>query len=236
VASDATNNVAAKRAPVSLITGTIPVQFQITNLVSWAYNNEDASSLLADLATREVMRFLAGADLNDLLSHGRGQAGDTLLQQIQTAADHRTLGAKIISVGLNDLHPPVKVAPEYEKVISAVHTKEAKILAAQADSIRTNAAALTQARNTTNEAAADRVARKASALAQAALFTNQIPAFRAAPSVYAQRAYLQTFSRATANARKYIMLTTNTHNVLQFDLQDKIREDMLDLSIEPKTK
>jgi regulator of protease activity HflC (stomatin/prohibitin superfamily) len=182
------------------------------------------------------MRFLAGADLNDLLSHGRGQAGDTLLQQIQTAADHRTLGAKIISVGLNDLHPPVKVAPEYEKVISAVHTKEAKILAAQADSIRTNAAALTQARNTTNEAAADRVARKASALAQAALFTNQIPAFRAAPSVYAQRAYLQTFSRATANARKYIMLTTNTHNVLQFDLQDKIREDMLDLSIEPKTK
>jgi hypothetical protein len=74
------------------------------------------------------------------------------------------------------------------------------------------------------------------ALAQAALFTNQIPAFKAAPSVYAQRAYLQTFVRATANARKYILLTTNTHDVLQFDLQDKIAESMLNLTVTSRTK
>jgi membrane protease subunit HflK len=230
-----TNNVAGKRTPVSLITGTIPVQFQITNLIYWAYNNEDSSSLLEDLATREVMRYLAGADMNDLLSHGRGGASVTLLQQIQAAADRKGLGAKVISVGLNDLHPPVKVAPDYEKVISAIHTKQAKILTAQADAFRTNAAALTQARSTTNEAAAERVAREANALAQAALFTNQIPAFHAAPSVYKQRAYLQTFGRASANARKYVILTTNTHEVLQIDLQDRVREDLLnDITIQPK--
>jgi regulator of protease activity HflC (stomatin/prohibitin superfamily) len=225
---------AVRRTPVSLITGTIPVQFQITNLIYWAYHNEDSASLLEDLATREVMRYLAGADLNDLLSHGRGQASDTLLQQIQWAADGKGLGARLISVGLNDLHPPVKVAPDYEKVISAIHTKQAKILTAQADAIRTNAAALTQARSTTNEAAAERVAREANALAQAALFTNQIPAFQAAPSVYKQRAYLQTFGRATASARKYVILTTNTHEVLQIDLQDRVREDLLNDVTVPK--
>ena len=69
------------------------------------------------------------------------------------------------------------------------------------------------------------VAREIGALAQAALFTNQIPAFAAAPSVYAQRAYLQTFARATANARKYVLLTTNTHDVLTFDLQDSIARE-----------
>jgi len=69
---------AGKRPPVSLITGTIPVQFQITNLIYWAYNNEDSSSLLEDLATREVMRYLAGADMNDLLSHGRGRGAEAL--------------------------------------------------------------------------------------------------------------------------------------------------------------
>jgi membrane protease subunit HflK len=226
---------AVRRTPVSLITGTIPVQFQITNLIYWAYHNEDSASLLEDLATREVMRYLAGADLNDLLSHGRGQASETLLQQIQSAADGKGLGARLISVGLNDLHPPVKVAPDYEKVISAIHTKQAKILTAQADAIRTNAAALTQARSTTNEAAAERVAREANALAQAALFTNQIPAFQAAPSVYKQRAYLQTFGRASASARKYVILTTNTHEVLQIDLQDRVREDLLnDVTIQKK--
>ena len=61
------------------------------------------------------------------------------------------------------------------------------------------------------------------ALAQAALFTNQIPAFAAAPAVYAQRAYLQTFARATANARHYFLLTTNTQDVLMFDLQESRR-------------
>jgi membrane protease subunit HflK len=234
-ASDATNNVTGKRTPpVSLITGTIPIQFQITNLMFWAYRNEDAPSLLEDVGTREVMRYLVGADMNEILSHGRGEAAEEIRNRIQAAANQKNLGAKIISAGLQDLHPPVKVAPDYEKVVSAIHTKQAKILAAQADSIRTNAFAASQARSVVNKASSDRVGREVGALAQAALFTNQIPAFRTAPSVYAERAYLQTFARATATARKYVLLTTNSHDVIQFDLQDKIREDMLDLSIKPK--
>ena len=71
------------------------------------------------------------------------------------------------------------------------------------------------------------------ALAQAGLFTNQIPAFQAAPAVYAQRAYLQTFARATANARKYVILATNTHDVIVFDLQESIARDMLSLKVPP---
>ena len=95
------------------------------------------------------------------------------------------MGAQIVSVGLGDLHPPVKVAPEYEKVVAAIQTKQAKILAARADDIRTNALAGAQAVTLTNKASAERLAREVGALAQAALFTNQIPAFEAAPSVYA---------------------------------------------------
>ena len=87
-----------------------------------------------------------------------------------------------------------------------------------------------------NRASAERRSREIGALAQAALFTNQILAFRAAPSVYAQRAYLQAFERTTANARKYIMLTANTNDVYTFDLQDKIREDILNLNVPPPKK
>jgi len=77
----------------------------------------------------------------------------------------------------------------------------------------------------------------AEALAQAALFTNQIPAFEAAPSVYTERAYLQTFVRATAPARKYLLLTTNTQDVITFDLQESIAQSLLNLSVPaPKTQ
>jgi hypothetical protein len=48
---------------------------------------------------------------------------------------------------------------------------------------------------------------------------------------------LQTFVRATANARKYILLTTNTHDVLIFDLQESIAQSLLNLSVPaPKSK
>jgi regulator of protease activity HflC (stomatin/prohibitin superfamily) len=234
-AAGSINQVTGKRTPpLSMVTVSIPVQFQITNLVAWVYTNEDAPALLQDLATREVVRYLTSADLTELMSFGRQRAAQTLIERIQAAADRRGLGARIIFVGLQDMHPPVKVAPDYEKVVSAIHTKQAKILAARADDIKTNAMAQAHATNVLNTASSESLGRQIGALARAALFTNQIPAFEAAPRVYAERSYLETFARATASARKYILLTTNTHDVIIFDLQDKIREDLLNLSVQPK--
>ena len=97
-----------------------------------------------------------------------------------------------------------------------------------------NALADAQAFTVTNVADARRIQLVTSKLAQAALFTNQIPAFHAAPSVYRQRLYLQSFAAATKNARKYVLLVTNTSDVIIFDLEDKIRfEDNLSVTNSP---
>jgi regulator of protease activity HflC (stomatin/prohibitin superfamily) len=228
---NADTNDTLKAPPVSLITVSIPIQFQINDVMAWAYNNADPTNLLQDLATRTVVHYLAGVDLNSVMSQARLEAAQTLRDQIQTAADSRKLGVKILFVGLQDIHPPVKVASDYEKVVGAEQTKLAMILAARADAIRTNALADAMAFTTTNIADATRQRLEVQALARAALFTNQIPAFAAAPSVYRQRAYFQTFAAATANARKYILLVTNTDDVVIFDLEDKIREDLLNLNV-----
>jgi len=67
--------------------------------------------------------------------------------------------------------------------------------------------------------------------AEAALFTNQLPAFAAAPAVYRQRMFLQNFAEATKNVRKYVLLATNTQDILIFDLEQKAREDLENLNI-----
>jgi regulator of protease activity HflC (stomatin/prohibitin superfamily) len=235
--ADPPNNDTGKRAPpVSLLTVSIPVQFQITNLVAWAYNNEDPSTLLQHIATREVVRYFVGVDFQDIMSRGRGEAAGVLRDRIQAEADRHQMGASIVFVGLQDIHPPVKVAPDYEKVVAAIHTREAAILSAEAEAIRTNALAGAQAFKTICEAQAERQRREVNALAQAALFTNQITAFHASPSVFMQRAYFQTFSRAVADARKYLLLSTNTSDVIMFDFSDKIRKDILDTIIAPTPK
>jgi regulator of protease activity HflC (stomatin/prohibitin superfamily) len=220
-----------KAPPVSLLSVNIPVQFQVRDLEAWVYNHKDASNLLHQIATRETVRYLVSADLNEIMSHTQLEAAQALRDRIQTAADAHKLGANILFVGLQGIHPPVKVAPEYEKVVGAIHQKQAKILAAEADAIRTNALAAAQAFTVTHNAEAERVRVQIAALSRAAAFTNQIATFNAAPSVYRQRAYYQAFPRATASARKYVLLATNVDEVISFDLQDKFGEEFWKLTV-----
>jgi regulator of protease activity HflC (stomatin/prohibitin superfamily) len=231
--NDAATNDLSGTKPVGLITVSIPVQFQITNITDWVYNNSTPEDLLQSIATAEVVRYLAGSDLNEVLSHGRLEAANLLLMRMQSAADQHRLGARILFVGLQDIHPPTAsdVALTYEKVVGAEQTRLAKVLDAESAAIRTNAQAGALAFTLTNVADAHRVQLVTSKYAEAALFTNQIPAFAAAPSVYRQRLYLQNFAAATQNARKYILLATNTQDVLIFDLEEKIRDDLQNLSI-----
>jgi membrane protease subunit HflK len=227
----ANNNDLLKVAPVGLIDVSIPVQFQITNVLDWATNNADPTNLLQDLATQATIRYLAGVDLNYVLSHGRLVAAQELREQIQAEANRHRLGAKIIFVGVQDIHPPVTVAGDYERVVAVTQERIAATNNAVAEAIRTNALAGAQAFIDVNQARASRHQTVLAAFARAALFTNQIAAYEAAPSVYRQRAYYQMFPKATANARKYILLVNNTHNVLIFDLEDKIRSDLLNLNV-----
>jgi membrane protease subunit HflK len=229
--SAANNGEISKVAPVGLIDVSIPVQYQITNVLDWAYQNADPTNLLQDLATRVIVHYLAGVDLNMVLSHGRLAAAAELRDRIQAAANEHRLGAKIIFTGVQDIHPPVKVAEDYEKVVAAAQQKIADTNNAVAASVRTNALAGAQAFAAVNQAEAARRQTELSAFARAALFTNQLAAYAAAPSVFRQRAYYQMFPEATANTRKYILLVTNTQDVIIFDLEDKIREDLLNLNV-----
>lgn len=214
-----------KTPPVSLVTVSIPVQFQINDLAQWAYNHEDSATLLQQLATREVIRYLVSVDFNGILSTNRLESARSLRDRIQTVADQYKLGAKILFVGLADIHPPVKVAPEYEKVVAGRHKKEATILAAQAEAIRTNALSRAAAYTITNKAEAARLDLEVTALARSAAFTNQLPAFQAAPSVYLERVQMQAFAKAAAPATKYILLVTNATGIVQWDLQRRIADE-----------
>jgi membrane protease subunit HflK len=216
--------------PVSLLSVSIPVQYQITNLHSWAYENEDPVTLLTNVAEHEVVQYLASADFDDLMSRGRAAASEALRQNIQQQADVFKMGVRIIFVGLEDIHPPTKVAEIFEKVVGASETREAKILQAKAHETVTNAWALGESFKRVTTAEAYQHGAITNAVARAMLFTNQALAYSAAPGfkgIYEQQAYLEALIENSADARKYIMATTNAPNIPIFDLEDKIRPDLL---------
>jgi regulator of protease activity HflC (stomatin/prohibitin superfamily) len=227
-----TNGPAGKKnPPVNLLSLGLPVQYRIKNLRAWAYNHENSGALLEDVATREVVRYLVSADMNELMSTARFPASRELRDRIQARADDLKLGVEIVFLGLQDIHPPVKVASSYEKVVAARQNKEAEILSARAFQIRTNGLARSEVLRIEREAEAERKRLEVDAHARAALFTNQIPAYRASPSVYVQRAYLEALSEGSQDARKVVLATTNTQDVILLDLEEKIRPDLLDVPL-----
>lgn len=226
------NNATGKKAPpVNLLSVSIPVQFQIQDVRAWAYNFSNAGELLKQIATREVVRHFVGVDVNEIMSTARFTAGDELRARLQTRADELNLGVKILFVGLQDVHPPVAVGAAYEKSVGAKQTREANILKARAYAIRTNAMANAESTRRKLTAAAASTNKIAAALATESLFTNQMAAFKASPEVYAQRSYLQTLARNSGEARKFIVAVTNAQEVLMLNMEDKIRDDILNVPL-----
>lgn len=232
-----TNQSATEKAvPVNLLVAGIPVQFHITNVLAWAYAHEDAKTLLEQLATREVVRYLAGVDLIEIMSTGREKAAADLHQRIQNRANELNLGVEILFVGLQDIHPPTKVAADFEAVVGARQEIEAKVLKAQGDAAKTIPTAQAKAQQMIREAESEALSRVTAAAATAARFTNQIAAYKAAPDVYLQRLYLQTLAQSSGGARKYVIGTTNISEVDQLNLEDKLSSIYERVGVPPPEK
>lgn len=229
-----TGNAGPTIVPFNLLSVSIPVHFSISDLKQWAYGHANPASLLHSIATREVTRYLVSVDFNEIMSVGRASAVEELKSRIQKSADEAGLGVRIVFVGLQDIHPPVGVAEAFEQVEGSIQKMETQILEAQGYFEKEVPLAHAEAARMIKESDAYLLREKANAAATAGRFANQLKAFRASPMVYAQRTYLESLASAVGKTRKYLIMATNTQDVVQIDLQDKVRMDLMDVSVPDK--
>ena len=238
------DSAASASVPVNLLTVSIPVQYRINNLTNWVKTG-NAVSMLRKLSMRAVTRYLIGVDIKELMGPGRTKAQEELKKAIQREADDRELGSEIVFVGLQDIHPPVGkseqpqakatggVAENYEKVnVAWLHSETNRLGALQYKAGR-----VPQARGLAAEIVANARSESTNkvtlAKAEAGRFSHQISAFKAAPSVYMTRSKLETFVNTTQGARKYILSDTDNRDIINLELQDKLRSDLLDVTVDP---
>ena len=217
--------------PVNLLAVNIPVEYQVSDLRAFAYRHVNAGELLERIANAEVTRYLVSIDLDELMTTGRQRAGEALRKRMQAHADALQLGVKILFVGLHGIHPPIKAAPDFERVVAAIQEKEATNLYARAYAATNVLTARGLAAQRTNSAEAYRLSTVAAAEANAGRFTNQLAAYKASPEVYLLRSKLDTLGRAMASARTYVLSLTNTHGVAILNLEEKLRKDILDVML-----
>ena len=143
VASEQTDaGSGAGAVPVSLVMAAVPVQYRVKDLYSFFYHYGEPEKLLEAMCYRELTRFASSATIEvddedalqrSLLGAGRAEAKRALTDNIERAVDEQGLGAEIVFLGLQGIHPPPEVAPDYQQVIGAVQKKQALILEAHAE-------------------------------------------------------------------------------------------------------
>jgi len=228
--------------PVNLLTVSIPIQYRINNLTNWVYETDNAVSMLRKISMRQVTRYLIRVDIKELMGPGRTKAQMELKEVIQQQANDMNLGAEIVFVGLQDIHPPVGkneqskgsggVAENYEKVnVAQLHSETNRLGALQYKAGRVPRA-YGLAAELLAKARTESTNKVALAKAEGERFSHQISAFKPAPSVYKTRSKLETFQQAARGARKYILSDTENGDIINLELQDKLRSDLLDVTVD----
>jgi membrane protease subunit HflK len=214
-------------APVNLLTLSIPLQFEITDVRAWAYNHEDSAKFLEQIGTREVVRYLASADLTEIMTTQRGVAAVELRKRIQEEANRFQLGINVLFVGLQDIHPPTKVADAFQAVVGAQQEIEARLFRAEGNASTNRWSARGLAATRVAEAKGDAIRRKTDVAARAAQFTNQLIAFKAAPDIYKTRTRMQAFAAGSVNTRIILNGSTNANVVIEYNLEESIAPNLL---------
>ncbi len=138
--ADVTEGPAEGAVPVSLVKVNMPVQYRIKDLLVYVYGHSNPGKLLEGICYRELVRLASTANVEvegggdqNLLGGGRTNAKQILTERIQRAADVEGLGVEITFVGLQGIHPPAEVVPDFQAVVGAVQAKQALMLAAEAE-------------------------------------------------------------------------------------------------------
>lgn len=205
------------------------IHYRIVDIEKYGYDYADPRTLLDAVCNRQVVHFCAESNIENLLGPGRHETSDTLKGLIQKQVDDYGLGVKITFVGLESVHPPIKVGEAFEKVVAALQEKQAKVLLAYGKSNKIISMARGDSAERIYRASAYASERSQLARAGAERFVRQIEAHRKGKNVYLWREYLSVLDETLPAMRKYIITSDNVgHWVYELDLKEKLQPDLFE--------
>jgi len=220
------------RNDFDLLIVPLVVHYRIRDVAQYGYGRDrcysDPRGLLESICYQEVSHYCAHGDMETLMGPGRAQTTRELQRSIQARADTYRMGIEVVFTGLETIHPPVEVAAEFEKVVSALQDKQAAILKSQGEASEVLAQAEATRSVLRAEAQAYQFERATVAQAEANRFAQQLTAYKEGGSIYLVREYLSVLDELLPGRRKYVVDSDDIDSwVYEFNLQEKLEPDLL---------
>lgn len=172
------------------------VNYTITNLHAYLFNQQQPDTLIQQTASQIMTREFLGCTFYELATRQRATLEARISDQLQTRLNQLHCGIRISDVFLRDIHPPIPIAPAFENVIAAYQEKEQMIN--EAYGYRNDS--IPGARGESNRQVAEAGATSQQLIHQALGQTErrllQLAAYSKAPSILHRNQYLNTMKNA----------------------------------------
>ena len=221
-------------APLSigLLCAHIPLYYKVRDLYSYSYEHNDPNKTLKNIASRELLKYMAASDFNDVLGSSRHEAGEILRKRVQEAVDTANLGIEVVFISLAGLHPPTKVGGAYDNVVAAREAKSEEILKATAYAAGREPAAQGEKTTLLNMAEAYKQDKIQVSKAESERFESQLLGYTASPKIFKLYTFLDVLTNDAANVRKYIIASSASKEVINLNLEKKLKSSLLDLNLD----
>ena len=188
-----------------LVTINALLQYKVQDPWVWHYGTHDPGAMLRVAAEQALLNSTVRRSLDGVLSDNTLVLARTIEAEIRRRAEDYRIGAEIVGLTLQGLHPPVQVAEDYQAVISAQHEREIAILASRSYEIETLQAARAAALQSIHEAEADAASRTGIARGEAESFRRLQAVYAQAPAPLEHRRRLQALERVL-EGRSFVVI------------------------------
>lgn len=200
------------------------VQYRIDDPFSYLFKVRNPINSLRDISEAAMRQVVGDRTVNEVLTVGRTEIANKVLDEIQKICIEYTLGIKIEQVVLQDVNPPDPVKDAFNAVNQAQQEKETLINQAKSEYNKVIPRASGQAEETIQKAEGYATERVNNALGEASRFNALYFEYIKAPEVTKSRIYLETMESVIPKLGNKIITDDNGNNVLpllQMQLNNK---------------
>ena len=181
------------------------VQYRIMDSVAYLFNVRRPHKLIRDSAETVIRGITGSKKIDEALTTGKAEIQVLAKDQIQGLLDKYKSGLQVVTIQLQDVHPPEQVADSFKDVVRAREDKERMINEAQGYRNAVIPEARGQAAQIVRVAEGYREEKIKKAEGDAKRFLQQYEEYKKAPDITRKRIYLETMEEILPDINKVVM-------------------------------
>ena len=198
----------------NIVDMNLVVQYRIMDSVQYLFNVRRPHKLIRDSAETVIRGITGSKKIDEALTTGKAEIQVLAKDQMQALLDKYKSGLQVVTIQLQNVHPPEQVADSFKDVVRAREDKERMINEAQGYRNAVIPEARGQAAQIVRVAEGYREEKIKKAEGDAKRFLQQYEEYKKAPDITRKRIYLETMEEILPDINKVVMENKKGGNVL----------------------